>query len=67
MISLVEFETAYKWKNNNDYMKEYTQKDYYYCQACSANVCLLGKSKHLKTEKHKRNLKGSCINPNLIY
>jgi hypothetical protein len=66
MISLVEFETVYKWKNNKDYMKEYTKENHYYCQVCRAKVCFLGKAKHLKTEKHNRNLKGSCISPDLI-
>ena len=58
MISLIDVPQTitYKWKDNKDYMKQYLQRNSYYCQACATEVCFNGINRHVATKKHLYNL-----------
>lgn len=63
MVGVVQNKEFYKWKGNNEYMKQYLEHNYNFCQVCQLKITLTNKNKHLKTTKHKKNSEKSLIDP----
>ena len=57
----------YKWKNNENYFKEYNKENCYYCNICNCNVAINRKQLHQTTKKHSENLERFLIIPQNIY
>lgn len=51
----------------NDYMREYTKRNFYNCLVCNCNVTVTHFKKHMNSEKHKRNLYSSPTPPEKVY